>query len=62
VVYRRSRLALATTCGSHGMPHARVICFLIVVAVVVGHGRNPLMTLLMPLLAALLGIMDGDIG
>jgi hypothetical protein len=62
VVYRRSRLALATACGSRGVPHARVICFLIVAAIVVGHSRNPLMMLIAPLLATLLGIMDGDIG
>jgi hypothetical protein len=64
VVYRRLRLALATTCSSRDVPHARAACFLVVANIVVGHGRNPLRTLLVPLLAArsaLLGIVDDDV-
>jgi hypothetical protein len=62
VVCRRLRLALATVCGSHDVPHAGATCFLIVATVIVDCGRNPLRMLLAPLIAslgALLGVMDG---
>jgi hypothetical protein len=58
VVYRRSCHAHATVCGSHDVPHAGAACFLTIAAVVVGHGCDPLRTLLAPLVAALLGILD----
>jgi hypothetical protein len=64
VVYRWPHLALVAACYSHDMPHVRAVCFLIIAAVIVGRGRNPLRTLLAPLLAALgslLGLIDGDI-
>jgi hypothetical protein len=56
-VCRQLRLALAPT--SVGAAY-----FLIIAAIVVGHGHNPLRTLLAPLLAtlgALLGIVDDDV-
>jgi hypothetical protein len=64
VVYRWPHLALVAVCCSHDMPHVGAVCFLIIAAVIVGRGRNPLRTLLAPLPAALgslLGLIDGDI-
>jgi hypothetical protein len=37
-------------------------CLPVVVVVMVGHDRGPLRALLVPLLAALLGTVDGDVG
>jgi hypothetical protein len=65
VVCRRSSLALAAACGSHDAPHIEAAYFLIIVAVIVGHGCSPLRMLLAPLLATvgtLIGIVDGDVG
>jgi hypothetical protein len=62
VVNRWPRLMLAAMCSSRDVPHVRAIYFLVVTATVVGRTRNPLRTLLAPLLATLLGIMDGDVG
>jgi hypothetical protein len=62
VVFWRPCLMLATTCGSHDVPHVGVIDFL--VNVIIGHGHNPQRTPLKPLLFTLgtiLGILDGDI-
>jgi hypothetical protein len=58
-------LSLATACGSRDVLHTGAACFLVVATVVVDHGRNPLRTLLAPLVAtlgALLGILDSDEG
>jgi hypothetical protein len=61
VVCRWSRLALVATCSSRDVLHARAAYFLVVAAIIADRGRNPLRTLLAPLLAALLGVMDGDV-
>jgi hypothetical protein len=55
-------LTLATSCGDHGAHHAGVAHLLIVAAIIVGRGYDLLMALLALLLAALLGILDDDIG
>jgi hypothetical protein len=62
VVCRRSCLALAAACGSRDAPHTEAACFLNVAAVIVGRGCSPLRMLLAPLLATLVGILDGDVG
>jgi hypothetical protein len=65
VVCRRPRLALATVHGCRDAPHARAVCFLVIVVIVVSHSHNPIRAPLMPLLATLgapLGILDGGGG
>jgi hypothetical protein len=57
VVCRWPCLVLAAACSSCDLPHVRAAYFLIVVAIIVGHDRNPLRSLLALLLAALPGIM-----
>jgi hypothetical protein len=44
VVYRRLRLALAAASGGHDTRHAGAASFLIVTAVAVSHGFDPLKT------------------
>jgi hypothetical protein len=62
VVCGWSRLTLATACDSHDMHHDEAAYFLVDASIVVGHGCDLLAALLAPLLAALLGILDYDIG
>jgi hypothetical protein len=62
VVYRRPHLALATTYGGRATRYTRATRFLIVT---IGHGFNPLKTLLASLLVtpgALFDILGGIVG
>jgi hypothetical protein len=63
VVYCQPHLALDTAPGGRDALLIRTIHFLVVVAVVVGHGRNPLRAPVSPLLVSfgiLLRALDGD--
>jgi hypothetical protein len=53
VVCWRPHLALATMRGGRDARHVGVICFLVVIVIIVSHGRNPLRVPLTPLLATL---------
>jgi hypothetical protein len=65
VVCRRSCLTLAATYGGCDTCHSGATRFLVVAAITVGHGCDPLKMLLASLLAtlgALFGVLDGDVG
>jgi uncharacterized membrane protein YhhN len=50
---------------SHGGRDAHqvgAIHFLIIIVIIVGHNRKPMRASLSPLLAALLSVLDGDVG
>jgi hypothetical protein len=61
VVCEQLRLALAVACGCHHAHHVAALRFPIVTAVIVGRGCDPLKTLLVPLLATLFGVLDGNV-
>jgi hypothetical protein len=64
-VHGRSRLTFVATCGSHDMRHNGADRLLAIATIAIGHGFNPLKTLLAPLptaLGALPGVLDGDVG
>jgi hypothetical protein len=65
VVCRRPCLVLAAACGGRDTRHTGATRFLVVAAITVGHGCDPLEMLLVSLLAApraIFGVLGGDVG
>jgi hypothetical protein len=61
VVCRRPPLTLVAMHGGQDVPHARSTRYPIVAVVMVDRGCGPLRALLVPLFAALLIAVDGDV-
>jgi hypothetical protein len=55
-------LTLVTVCGIHDAPHVGGACLPVVIVIVVDRGHGALRMLLAPLLAALLGAVDSNVG
>jgi hypothetical protein len=64
VVCRWPRLMLVAVCSSRDAPRARAACLPVAAVIMLGHGRDPLRMLLVPLLAAIgviFGAVDGNV-
>jgi hypothetical protein len=62
LVHRWPHLMLVAVHSGRDMPHAGATYLPIIAIIVVSRCGGPLKALLVPLLGALLGIIDGDVG